>query len=260
MRITSWGHAFFAATMISLGVMGLITGHLTPIWSPIPKGMPAHTLLAYLCAAVSLLAGAGLLVQRTAAAASRVLFGYLVAWLLLMDVPQVFTDSVLQFMWAAAELSVMLAAAWILFIRLNGGRAGSPLGAAGGERGLRIARALFGLTLIHFGIGHFMFLARTTSMVPGWLPWPMAWAYFFGVAFIAAGVSQIIGVYARLSAALIAAQFALFTVLVWIPVVTAAPKPSDWAEFIGTYAILAGSWVVAESYRATSPPPGTRGA
>ena len=188
-------------------------------------------------------------VRRTAAVASRVLFVFFVAWLLLMDVPQAFSDSVTQFTWAAAETSVMLAAAWILFVRLNGDRDVQQLDVAGGDKGLRVARALYGVTLIHFGIAHFTFLQRTTSMVPSWLPWHVAWAYFFGCTFIAAGMALIIGVQARLAAALSAVQLGMFTVLVWIPVVTAAPSASDWTEFVASYALTAGAWVVAESYR-----------
>src|SRR5262245_28882069 len=70
MRIKSPGHAAFAATMIFLGILCLIKGDFSPVWAPVPKGVPAHKMLAYLCGFVSLLCGIGVLWQRTAAVAS----------------------------------------------------------------------------------------------------------------------------------------------------------------------------------------------
>jgi hypothetical protein len=52
-----------------------------------------------------------------------------------------------------------------------------------------------------------------------------------------------------MAVALSAFQLALFLFVVWIPIVAAGSKdPFQWSETILNMALLAGAWVVAESY------------
>ena len=247
MRIATLGHAIFAATMIAVGILGLIKVDFNPVWDQIPKSVPA---LAYLSAFVSLVSGIGLLWKRAAVPAARLLLTYLLLWFLLLRLPGIFLSPTVDFWWAACKIAVMLAAAWLLYVWFATDWDRQRLGFATGDKGLRIARVLYGLALIPFGIAHFLYLKNTASLVPAWLPWPGFWAYFTGCAFIAAGVAVVINVYARLAAALSALEIGMFTLLVWGPVVLAGPKNTfQWSETIVSAALTAGAWVVADSYR-----------
>jgi len=248
-RIASPGHAFFAVTMVAIGILGFIKGDFTSAWSGVPKGFPAREALAYLCAFISLGSGVGLLFQRTAGIASRLLLGAFSLWLVVFRVPVIFrAPTATGAWWATGDTAAMMAASWVLYIWFAGDRDRQRFSVATGDKALRTARALYGLALIPFGVAHFTYLERTIAMVPGWLPWHTVWAYFFGCSFIAAGVAALIGVYARLAVALSTLQLALFTLLVWVPIVVAGPDASQWTEFVSSWVLTAAAWVVADSY------------
>ena len=236
--------------MIALGIAGLFKGDFSVIWQPVPKDLPDRETLIYLCSFISLASGVGLLWQRTAAIAARLLLLWFLLWLLLLRLPGFFRGFAVDVYWPACQTAVMLAAAWVLYNWFATDWDKRRLGFAAGGNGLRIARVLYGLALIPFGLAHFTYLKQTAVLVPEWLPWHVAWAYLTGATFIAAGIAVSIGVWARLAAALSTLQMGLFLLLVWIPKVAEGSLTAfQWGEAVVTWALTSAGWVVTDSYR-----------
>ena len=250
MRIASVSHAAFAAVMIAFGILGLIKGDFTVLWEPVPKSIPAREALVYLCAVVSLASGIGLLWRRMAALAARVLLALFVLWLLVWRIPGLFQLSLVEGTWSSGKTLVMTAAAWVLFVWFATDWDRRRLGFFTGDKGLRIARVVYALGLLPFGLAHFLYPGPTAALVPGWLPWHMAWAYITGATFIAASVAILIGVFARWATALSALQMGLFGLLVRVPLVARGSLSAfQWGEVVITVALTAAGLVVWESYR-----------
>ncbi len=68
-----------------------------------------------------------------------------------------------------------------------------------------------------FGTEHFTLTAAIASIIPAWIPWHHFWVYFVGACFIAAALSLVTGIQARLAASLLALTFFLFVVLMHAP-------------------------------------------
>jgi len=125
-----------------------------------------------------------------------------------------------------------------------------------GERAVRAAQMLFGLTCIFYGWSHFAYADYTAGMVPAWLPGRLGFAYFTGLCHLAAGIGIIFGILPRLAATLEAIMMSLFGLLVWVPSFFAQPRPdwatppkNQWSEVVVNLVLAASAWIVATSLR-----------
>ena len=240
---------FFAIGLIGLGIVALVFGDFAEVGQPVAKWVPGRTALVYASGIVMLLGGIGLLLRRTTALSIRILFPFLIVGFLL-KVPALVTAPLVEVNWeSAGELAVLLSGGWILFATRSGLGEGSPLAFATGERGLRIARILFGAALLPIGLSHFVYLKYTAELVPAWLPFRPAWVCVTGAGHIAAGLGVLFSVVPRLAATMEAGMLGVFTLLVWVPRIVAGPATlNTWTEFFASWAISAGAWLVAESF------------
>jgi uncharacterized membrane protein len=242
--------------MIGLGILALIYGDFAMVWQPVPPSIPGRTILAYASGVIMLFGGIGLLVRATAAWSARILFPYLILWLLL-KVPALVVAPKMEAVWLGfGEIAVLFAGGWVLFARIGEIREGSPLAGINSEKSIRIAQMFFAVWLIPIGLSHIVYVQATRDLVPAWLPYREGWAYLTGAGHIAAGLGVLFSIFPRLAATAEAAMIGVFTLLVWGPRIVAEPKARlPWTAFFISWAIASAAWVVAQSVAAKQAAP-----
>ena len=238
----------FAIGLIGLGVLALIYGDFALVWQPVPVWLPARTAVAYASGVLMLLLGAGLLIPRSRAWSVRILFPYVILWALL-KLPDVITKPGTEASWLGfGELTLLLSGGWTLFARLSGVPQGSPLGFLSSERGVRMARFLFAVSIVPIGLSHIVYLDATVGFVPHWLPFPKGWACLTGAGQIASGLGVLFNVLPRVAAWAEAGQIALYTLLVWLLAILAAPSARlNWTAFFISWIFGAAACAVAQN-------------
>lgn len=237
----------FATGLLGLGVLALIYGDFALVWQPVPAWLPARTAVAYASGVLMLLLGIGLLIPASRTWTVRILFPYLILWALL-KLPDVITNPRIEGSWLGlGELTLLLSGGWTLFARLGGVAEGSALAFLSCERGVRMARILFAVSIVPIGLSHLVYVDATVGYVPHWLPYHKGWAYLTGAGQIASGLGVLFNVFPRLAAWAEAGQITLYTLLVWLPAIVAAPTRLNWTAFFISWIFGAAAWTVAQN-------------
>ena len=107
------------------------------------------------------------------------------------------------------------------------------------EKLIPCGRIFFSILMILFGWSHFVFTDFVSTMVPKWLPGPMFWTYFVGVALIASGIAIIFKIWLRPVAFLLAVMLFLFFIFFHVPDAIANPTTGGGNEIVrATIALL----------------------
>ncbi|HWA87921.1 MAG TPA: hypothetical protein VG710_16950, partial [Opitutus sp.] len=166
MSLSKLAQILYSLGFAGLGVLSLIYGDFALVWQPVPDGVPARTVLAYLSGALLLGAGLAALARPTARRAMLVLTIFVFSWLLLLQLPRVVRAPGDEGMWLGfCENVLSVTGGWALVVFLTK-RDGRPEGGfIDGEAGLRVARFLFAAALPVIGLSHFIYTDAKVSMV-----------------------------------------------------------------------------------------------
>jgi uncharacterized membrane protein len=111
-----------------------------------------------------------------------------------------------------------------------------------------LSNLCFALPLAVFGAEHFAAARGIMTLVPRFVPWPLFWTYFVGVALLAASLSMATKIQVRGSGLLFGIMMFLFVAMMDIPGTLADPKNRiSWALTLRELAFGGGGWILAAS-------------
>src|SRR5437899_12172791 len=111
-----------------------------------------------------------------------------------------------------------------------------------------LGRIFVAVSLVVFGVQHFIYGGFVATLVPAFMPGRLFWAYFVGVAFVAAAAGIFVEMLARPAATMLGVMFFLFAVLLHIPrIIGKSGDGNEWTSRLGALAMCGGAWLVASA-------------
>ena len=102
---------------------------------------------------------------------------------------------------------------------------------------------LFSITIISFGIDHFLSAKEAADYVPSWIPYHLFWMYFTGTALIGSGLAIILKIKAGLAATLLGTMIFTWFIILHIPRVITSPVTYIGSEVTSAFIALAYSGI-----------------
>lgn len=242
--LSRFGRVVFGAAMVLFGLLYCFHSRGTGP-APGPPCTAETGLLGWLIGAGFLVAGLCIVVRRWARAATVLLAAVFLLRVLVVFLPQLVAEIRNPAPWTSgAEVMALGAAALVLAGELELSNSMSW------ESLVLVGRFLFAAGLVVVGVQHFLYAKFIATLIPHWIPGHLFWAYFVGVAFIAAALSLVTKIQGRLAAALLGLMFLLWVIVLHIPRVVSAPhNGNEWTSAMIALAMCGGSFVLAGALR-----------
>jgi len=97
----------------------------------------------------------------------------------------------------------------------------------------------FSITIISFGINHFLYAKEASDYIPSWVPNHMFWMYFTGLALIGSGIAIILKIKRGLTAALLGTMIFIWFIILHVPRVIGSPLADMKDEVTSAFLALA---------------------
>ena len=249
-RLLTAGRLIFAIAMLFFGVEFFI--FVSSMSGPLP-GPPwsrGVLFLDWLACVGFVVAGVSIATGKMARLVAMALGVVLLLYALFRYVPMMVARLHDPGPWTVVfEILAMVGGAWVLAASFPaGGRGSQPWDNIVWRLG-DVGRFLIAIALVVFAVQHFMYARFVATLVPAWIPAHLFWAYFTGIAFVAAAISIATKRMLLVGATLLGTMFLLWVVLLHAPRVAGAIRNGDEVTSLFVAVAMCGlSFVLAAVY------------
>jgi uncharacterized membrane protein len=247
-KLIQQGRCLFAAAIIAFGIENLICAHTGHIVNDVPW-FPANPWLASVAGLALLAAGVSIAANVNARLSATLLGIFFLLLVLIFEIRKVAIQPLdLGIRTVFFETLSMSSSAFMLAGILTAERLLPSRWERVIQALIKIAPFLFAISLVAFGITHFLVLQFIAGLIPSWIPSRLFLAYFTGAALIAAGISIATKIMARWAAFLLGLMFLLWFLLLHLPRVMSAARshnPNEWSSAFIALGMCGGSWICA---------------
>jgi uncharacterized membrane protein len=235
------GRTFFGLGILAIGIQHFVIADFVPVILPsFPSWLPWRSCFVWAVGAFLVIAGAAILVRRTAQIAATLLGCALIIFLVLRHIPDQLTAAPLVLgAWTNSfKILTLAGGAFVVAGTIPGDKPGPvtkwfvPFGCF-----------TLAITVFIFGIDHFIYAKFVAPLVPAWIPGPVFWTYFCGAALMAAGLGMIIRVLPRPAAGLLGTIIFIWLIVLHIPRAIADPHSGHGNEWTSVFEALAFSGI-----------------
>ena len=240
------GRAFFALGIIGIALQQFQYGELRPVVFPEwPAGWQASTAAAYVVSVALIIASVFILLGKHGEKAS---FGlarfFLLLFIAFHAVFLIFfnPNSFHLGSWSNALKALALSGGSLImagsFLEESPPNDKKSAFRRTMEKMIPLGRIFFSITLIAFGIDHFIYTDFVATLVPSWIPGHYFWTYFAAVALIGSGICIIFKIQLRTITLLTGTMLLIWLVVLHIPRAIIAPHADKGNEVTSVFEAL----------------------
>jgi uncharacterized membrane protein len=240
------GRIFYGIAMAGMGFQTIYLADFPyMLIPPAHSGIPGLAIISYISGAMLILAGACIVFEKKPKTVALLLGTLLLLICFLYYVPYEFlaTSAYMHFgEWENAAKVLGLSSGGFVVAGLysTNNESFSPRFLS---KLIPLGSLLFSLTILSFGINHFLYAKEASDYVPSWIPHPIFWIYFAGVALIGSSVAIILKIRIPLFAFLLGAMIFIWFIILHIPKVIGAADADRAGELTSAFLALAYSGI-----------------